>query len=706
MWTAQTAEVVVIHLQTISGASRLHSRDTHHPSLSRAVFGLGTTGFRAGQPVEFRATGDQERRGMRAQSRLWATAAAATLCWAGLTAATASAASETTNCAGLKAALAQARNGDTITLDQLCTKSNSGMADGAFTLPTGVSFTLLGKTGSGAGFDGTGTGQSILQETTTGPHDANSTVRNLTFKNGTATASTFGGAIYIDSNYNLSLDHDTFTGNAAPIAGGAVELATQAGSGSISITNSTFHGNTAAAFGGALDIEGNPHVAVTLSNNTFSSNTVTGYPADLLGGAVNISNASTGTSGLESLTQTGNTFSGNSITGGPADANGGGEALLGLTLHSTDDVFTGNSLRAAPSGHFSEGSGLSVENNSCNTTLTPHHVATNLVVAGNSIASGGAAGSAHGALYVGCGEAQLTGNNLTLNNATISGNSGGGGGTAGIFGDSIDNLTLHNSIVAGDTGGAELTGFNGTGGSIAVRYTDLCHGTAPFTGTGNICATPRLVNSATGNVRELSSSPTIDKGSNALVPGGVTKDVYGKPRIAAKLQGHTAIVDMGAAEFPTIRAPKVSIHSPANHATFRLHQKVHSSFTCTEGAGGPGIASCRDGSGRSSGALINTSTAGKHTFKVIATSRDGLRTTKTVRYTVGRRRRASAYTQRSTPRRSTVLSAIAATPLRLRSSRAISSAGRAPSRQGGGHWFEPSIAHCLNTGDSGPRGGW
>ena len=32
-------------------------------------------------------------------------------------------------------------------------------------------------------------------------------------------------------------------------------------------------------------------------------------------------------------------------------------------------------------------------------------------------------------------------------------------------------------------------------------------------------------------------------------------------------------------------------------------------------------------------------------------------------------------------------------PLHLAASRAISSAGRAPPRQGGGHWFEPSIAH-------------
>ena len=38
------------------------------------------------------------------------------------------------------------------------------------------------------------------------------------------------------------------------------------------------------------------------------------------------------------------------------------------------------------------------------------------------------------------------------------------------------------------------------------------------------------------------------------------------------------------------------------------------------------------------------------------------------------------------------------------SSRAISSAGRAPPRQGGGHWFEPSIAHLREPLDARARG--
>src|ERR687884_1013281 len=38
--------------------------------------------------------------------------------------------------------------------------------------------------------------------------------------------------------------------------------------------------------------------------------------------------------------------------------------------------------------------------------------------------------------------------------------------------------------------------------------------------------------------------------------------------------------------------------------------------------------------------------------------------------------------------------------------RAISSAGRAPPRQGGGHWFEPSIAHLRKPRRGGVSSFW
>jgi hypothetical protein len=59
---------------------------------------------------------------------------------------------------------------------------------------------------------------------------------------------------------------------------------------------------------------------------------------------------------------------------------------------------------------------------------------------------------------------------------------------------------------------------------------------------------------------------------------------------------------------------------------------VAASFSCSEGTGGPGIASCLGTV--ASGQRIDTSTSGRHSFKVTATSRDGQLSTQTVSYTV------------------------------------------------------------------------
>ena len=81
-------------------------------------------------------------------------------------------------------------------------------------------------------------------------------------------------------------------------------------------------------------------------------------------------------------------------------------------------------------------------------------------------------------------------------------------------------------------------------------------------------------------------------------------------------------------------APLVSITTPASGATYRVGQAVDSSFTCGDGAGGPGIASCLDQSGRGSGAAIDTSSPGSHTFTVTATSSDGQTRSASSTYTV------------------------------------------------------------------------
>ena len=540
--------------------------------------------------------------------------------WLGVMVGVASA-DQTVNCAQLQGALTAATSGETITLNQLCTNTNSGASNGAFTLSTATapqSFTLTGV--NGAGFDGTGVTTSIL--TASGATSPGTfTISNLIFKN--ANTSGNGGAIALASPYGLTLDGDTFTNNTAA-DGGAVYLN---GPQSVTITNSTFSGNIAHSLfnnggGGAVYIStGFPSIEnATLTGNTFSSNSVRGGGATELavGGAVGIYN---GASGTGSVAQSGNTFTGNSITGVTnQDVLGGGESVTAMTVASSADLFTGNSLQAPSGSFFSEGAGLSITNNDCNTS-PPSHVLTDDVIAGNSIADGGAnPGNAWGALYLGC-TIPSGPNNLTLNDTTISGNKGGGG-TAGVWGGSTDQLSLNNTILAGDSDGAELTGFN-VSANVTATYSDLCNGSAPFNGTGNICAFPALVDPRSGDVHETSASPTVDAGSNALVPNGVTTDAYGANRIQPLISGNTPIVDIGAAELPSLPAnPRVTVTTPAD-VTYALGQVVPSSFTCTEGAGGPGISSCVDQNGHGSGTPIDTSTTGQHMGTVTATSGDG-----------------------------------------------------------------------------------
>jgi hypothetical protein len=130
-------------------------------------------------------------------------------------------------------------------------------------------------------------------------------------------------------------------------------------------------------------------------------------------------------------------------------------------------------------------------------------------------------------------------------------------------------------------------------------------------------------------VDETASSPTIDAGSNALVPSGLTTDAFGTTRILA---GHAVctgevgkVVDMGAAEFsPAIPpcAPPVTIGKSAPPPSPGLTQFVSLKTSST------GVAlrlSCSSTDGRGcSGTIyvtLNETLRGKKVVAVSAAKR-------------------------------------------------------------------------------------
>ena len=236
------------------------------------------------------------------------------------------------------------------------------------------------------------------------------------------------------------------------------------------------------------------------------------------------------------VSQNGNVFDSNSIVAAaPTVANygGGGEWLEYASLLSVGDRFSRNydprheqsltlirvELGRRPR-HPHPGSNMQ------QATL-PESKLEDAVVTGNAIGPGTTVDLGGGGVYVGCSHLRVLDSTLTLNTAPIG---------AGIEGEPGDQLELANSIVAEDSPGNEIDGLQRkrrlTDGQLQRRLR-LRRLSEPLPGAGNICADPLLADDGdpvSFDVHETASSPTIDAGSNALVPSGLTTDAFGTPQ--------------------------------------------------------------------------------------------------------------------------------------------------------------------------------
>ena len=93
-----------------------------------------------------------------------------------------------------------------------------------------------------------------------------------------------------------------------------------------------------------------------------------------------------------------------------------------------------------------------------------------------------------------------------------------------------------------------------------------------------------------------------------------------------------------SARFTVVAPPKATITAPASGRLFVRGNPIKTKFACTEGVGGPGLASCDDSAGTSTvsggSGHLNTSTIGTHSYVVTAISKDGQMARASITYTV------------------------------------------------------------------------
>jgi hypothetical protein len=227
--------------------------------------------------------------------------------------------------------------------------------------------------------------------------------------------------------------------------------------------------------------------------------------------------------------------------------------------------------------------------------VADHHSGTALIIAagggGASESTGGAAGYPGG----GAGE-DLSGGAWGYGGAGGSLSAVGPGGAVGFLCDRYD--SGGGADGTGSTGGIGASGSASFGGGGGAGY---------YGGGGGGC-------DAGGGGGSDYVEPSASDSSYAL-------DSTATPEVTITANA--------------VPAPSAAIATPATGGSYSVGQRIPTTFACTEGAGGPGIASCSDSNATTKGSgTLDTSTAGTHSYTVTVASLDGQTASTSITYTV------------------------------------------------------------------------
>jgi CSLREA domain-containing protein len=258
---------------------------------------------------------------------------------------------------------------------------------------------------------------------------------------------TDGGAILNDFS-NLTLHNVIADTNHSDTNGGGVASNTS-GAETFTISNSTLSNNTADGNGGGLSVGGSTSGLDSASRLFIVGNTANGSQGpDAGGGGIYNDLAGTGTITFSDIMAVSNHAPG--MSGGGVYDNGG---LSGNRPAVYERItLASNDARMFGGGFYTAGSFSTLTN----ATITKNAVINQIVVAVVGNGGGIAAGAATG--------------HITVNNATINGNSspGPGGGAASVS--TGDQIHLHNTILVKNTSGAGSSDCLKTGTIDSTGY--------------------------------------------------------------------------------------------------------------------------------------------------------------------------------------------------------------------------------------------